>query len=367
MTLPTRTLAGQQVGVIGYGAMNLTWKPQQTPDAQAFKAIKDSIDAGSTFINSGEFYGMQPNQTANLDLLSRFFEKYPDYADKCFLSVKGGIDLAQLKPDSSLDALRRSVENIKKHLGSRKQMDLFECARVDKSVPIEEAMKRLMTLRDEGYFKYIGLSEVSAETIRRAAKVAPIAAVEVEYSLAALDIEKNGVLDTCKELNIPIIAYSPVGRGLLTGSVTKKEDIAEGDIRNHLDKFQEENLEHNLKLYYKIKEIADAKNVTTTQIAIAWLVQAWDGIIPIPGSTRPEGVAEALGAAELKLSDADLKQIRSILDETPLKGLRYNATSKAHWKILPIHSLKIYTPMSFPPTLESPPPLLPILKRRRRQ
>ncbi|KAK4053415.1 hypothetical protein OIV83_001580 [Microbotryomycetes sp. JL201] len=324
MTLPTRKIGDQKVGVIGYGAMNLTWRPKVTNDEQAFKCIRDSIDAGSTFINTGEFYGVKPNQTGNLQLLQRFFEKHPDYADKCFVSVKGGVNLETLAPDSSLDALRRSVENVKRHLGDRKKMDLFECARVDKSVPIEEAMRRLLTLRDEGHFKYIGLSEVSAETIRRAAKVAPIAAVEVEYSLAALDIENNGVLDACKELNIPIIAYSPVARGLLTGAIKTKEDIAEGDMRNHLDKFSEDNLEHNLKLYYKIKEIADAKGVTPTQIAIAWLIHAWDGIIPIPGSTRPEGVAEALGAGQLQLTDADLDQIREVLDKTPVKGLRYN-------------------------------------------
>lgn len=168
--------------------------------------------------------------------MSRFFEKYPDYVDKIFLSVKGAI-APGLKPDSSDESLRRSVTNINKLL-KHKTMDLFEPARVDKSRPVEDVMRTLDALRKEGHFKYIGLSEVSAATIRKAHAVAPVAAVEVEYSPFSLDIEKNGVLDTCKELGITIIAYSPLGRGLLSGKIKSIDDIPEGDHRRNFDRFQ---------------------------------------------------------------------------------------------------------------------------------
>ncbi|KAK4056203.1 hypothetical protein OIO90_002644 [Microbotryomycetes sp. JL221] len=332
MRIPSREVSGVNVGVIGYGSMNLTWKPTQTPDEQAMQCLIDSIEQGSNMINAGEFYGVPPHQSANLELMSRFFAKHPEYADQVFLSVKGGIDLSKFAPDSSEQGLRKSITNINNLLtsqGGKKKMDLFECARVDKTIPIEETMATLIKLRDEGHFKYIGLSEVSAQTIRRAAAIAPIAAVEVEYSLAALDIESNGVLDACKELNIPIVAYSPIARGLLSGSITSEEHIPEGDHRRHYDKFVGDNLKQNLKLVESVKAFAQQKKATPTQIAIAWLLHQSPLIIPIPGSTRPEGVAEALGATQINLSDAELEQIRGILDENPVKGKRYAEAHEA--------------------------------------
>jgi pyridoxine 4-dehydrogenase len=219
--------------------MNFTWRPTHTSDEQAFKALKTTIDAvpkdALAFINTGEFYA-QDLGTANLELLNRFFISNPSYMERCFISVKGAFGKT-LKPDSSDENLRKSVENINKVLGVRK-MDLFEPARVDDTRPIEETMKSLMALRDEGHFKYIGLSEVSETTLRKALSIGPVAAVEEEYSPWSLDIESNGLLSTCKELDIPIIAYSPLGRGFLTGSLRKVEDIPEGDFRRTLDRFQ---------------------------------------------------------------------------------------------------------------------------------
>lgn len=142
--------------------MNLTWAAKVTSDDQAFETIKTAIDHGSTFINSGEFYGNPPNGTANLDLLSRFFARYPEYADRVVLSVKGGFNLATYEPDGSLEGLRKSVTNINEHLlasGGNKKMDLFEMARVDKSRPQEEVMQNMLKLIEEGHFKLIGLSE----------------------------------------------------------------------------------------------------------------------------------------------------------------------------------------------------------------
>lgn len=311
---------------IGYGLMNHTWAPKQTPDEQAFAAIRASVDAGSTMLNSGEFYG-QPEPTLNLQLLRRFYDAHPEYVDKTYLSVKGGLGFKDgaidFTPNASEENLRRSVTNINETLGGKKKMDMFEMARVDQKIPIADAMRTLLKLRDEGHFKDIALSESAAETIRRAAKVAPIAGVEVEYSPWSLNIEHNGVIDACKELNIPIIAYSPLGKGFLTGSLKSPDDIPEGDHRKHFERFQPGNFEKNLELVDKLVSIAKNKGITPAQLALAWEIQQCDLIYPIPGSTRVEGVKEALGALNVKLSKEDLDEIRKIVDNADVIGGRY--------------------------------------------
>ncbi|KAH8928640.1 aldo/keto reductase [Atractiella rhizophila] len=301
-----------EVGRMGYGLMNLTWRPQQTEDEQAFQAIKGAIDAGSTMLNSGEFYG-QDDPEANLKLLNRFFTKYPDYASKCFLSVKGAVNLEKLQPDCSTENLRKSVENINRLLGGRKRLDLFEPARVDINVPIEQVMKDLRALVEEGLFDYIGLSECSADTIRRAHAVAPISILEEEYSPFTLDMEENKVLETCKELGIVIAAYSPISRGLLSGTIEKPSDIAEGDGRHHFDRFQAQNWDENYARISKFKEIAARKAVTPAQLSLAWILKQWpEGFIPIPGSTRPHVVVENLKALDVNISDEEDKEIRKV-------------------------------------------------------
>lgn len=318
-------------------------------------------------LNSGEFYG-QPEPTLNLQLLKRFYDAHPEYVDKTYLSVKGGLGFKDgaidFTPNASEENLRRSVANINEILGGKKKMDMFEMARVDQKIPIEDAMRTLLKLRDEGHFKDIALSESAADTIRRAAKVAPIAGVEVEcvssstslrklsdrhhrrYSPWSLNIEHNGVIDACKELNIPIIAYSPLGKGFLTGSLKSPDDIPEGDHRKHFERFQvglpsyalEEtrlifitllavlqpgNFEKNLELVDKLVAIAKNKGITPAQLALAWEIQQCDLIYPIPGSTRVEGVNEALGALKVALSKEELDEIRKIVDNADVIGGRY--------------------------------------------
>jgi len=207
-------------------------------------------------------------------------------------------------------------------------MDLFELARVDKRRTIEDTMKTLMKLQCEGHFTDIGLSECSAETIRRAAAVGPVAAVEVEYSPLALDIEHNDVLKACKELGIPIVAYSPLGSGFLTGTLRNPEDIPEGDIRKMFDRFQPGNFEKNLVLVDKLQEIARSKGLTNTQLCLAWEMDQWEHIYPIPGSTRVEGVKEAVAALKVQLSPEDIKQIRDLVSNADVVGGRYNDRAK---------------------------------------
>ncbi|BGP54408.1 hypothetical protein JCM8202_000842 [Rhodotorula sphaerocarpa] len=328
MSLPTINIADQAVGKIATGLMRLTWAPKQTPDEQAFALMRLAIQEASTLFNSGVFYGNPPDVTTNLQLISRFCEAHPDLKDKFVLSVKGGIT-PQFKPDASIEFLREECQKVNSILKHRK-MDMYEVARVDKETGIENIMKNLLTLRDEGHFKYISLSEVSADTIKKAAAVGPVSCVEVEYSPFATDIERNGVLDACRSLNIPIAAYSPIGAGFL-GSWKSKEDIPEGDMRRNFDKFSDEHFEHNMKLARQLEEIAQKKNVTSAQLSIAWVASQWQGIMPLPGSTNPDRVKQSIDAGKITLTAEEQKAIRDLIDSFEVKGVRY---AKGHMQDL---------------------------------
>ncbi|KAK9469076.1 NADP-dependent oxidoreductase domain-containing protein [Lipomyces arxii] len=324
-------LVGHEVGPIGFGLMGFTWRPTSTPDEQAFATMKRAIELGANFFNSGEFYG-QPVPTLNLDLINRFFTKYPEYADKVVLSVKGGLDNKTLVPDGSPEGIRRSVMNILSHLGGVKKLDLFECARVDPKVPIETSVAAMAELVKEGLISGISLSEVKAETIRRAAKVATIAAVEIEFSLWSLEAREIKVLETCAELGILVIAYSPLGKGFLTGQVRSRADLPEGDLRLHMDRFSEENLPINLELVDEVVELAAKKGVTPAQMAISWIKKHEETIpglkiIPIPGSTTVSKVEENTKQIS-PMSDEDFEELETTLRKFEVKGGRYFARAE---------------------------------------
>ncbi|GAA6018819.1 hypothetical protein JCM10207_000251 [Rhodosporidiobolus poonsookiae] len=337
MTIPTVQVAGQPVGKVATGLMRLTYGQVHTPEDQAVELMKTAIDAGSNLFNSGAFYAKGPDRMKNLVLISRFMEKYPEYKDKFFLCVKGGVT-PQYTLDASVEYLREELKAVNDKLKYRK-IDMFEMGRVDTKVGIEQlflaklpltaprrppqTMKNLLVLRDEGHFKYISLSEVSPDSIHRAAAIAPISAVEVEYSPFTRDIETNGVLDACKELDIPILAYSPLGMGFLGNTWKTKEDIPEGDDRRSYDRMSEEHFEHNMALARKLGALAEKKGITAAQLAIAWVGAQWEKIIPLPGSTQPDRVKQAAEAAHIQLSAADLKEIREVIETFDVKGVRY--------------------------------------------
>lgn len=322
-------LVGKEVGSTGYGLMGLTWRPQPQSEEESFKAMKASLEAGCNFWNAGEFYGTP--EYNSLHLLNRYFTKYPEDAEKVVLSVKGG--LKNWSPDGSPEGIERSVGNCLRLLDGKKKIDIFECARVDKNTPIETTMEALNECIKAGKIGGIGLSEVGAATIKKAAKVAKISAVEVEVSFWATEPFSNGVAEACAENNIPIVAYSPIGRGFLTGEITKPEDLAEGDLRRHMPRFQAGAFEKNMELVHKLQDIAKEKSCTPAQLAISWVrhLSKKNGnpeIIPIPGATKVDRVFE--NAKDIELNSKDAEAIDMILKTFEPTGGRYPDSHSSH-------------------------------------
>lgn len=291
--------------------------------------MKAALNTGANFWNGGEFYGTPEHNS--LHLLNHYFTKYPEDAEKVVLSIKGGIG-PNLTPDGSEEGVRRSVDNCIKLLGGKKTLDIFECARVDPKTPIETTIKALAACVKEGKIKGISLSEVKAETIRRAHKVHPICAVEVEFSLWATDILSNGIAATCGELGIPIVAYSPLGRGFLTGDIKSVDDIPENDMRRRLPRFQPDVFPKNLELVTELEKLAKKKGCKPGQLGMAW-VKSFNGkpgmptIIPIPGATTEERVVE--NSKDVSLTKEDLEEIDGILSKAVVIGDRYPAALMA--------------------------------------
>ncbi|KAJ7157448.1 NADP-dependent oxidoreductase domain-containing protein [Mycena filopes] len=313
------TIVGRKVGPVGYGMLGLTnpWALVEYP--AAVKALKAALDAGANFWNGSLHYGTA--DANSLHLLKHYFDQYPEDASKVVLSIKGAYS-PQSGPDGSPEGIRASVEEALKILPpSTKSIDIFQCARVDPNVPIETSIQTLAELVKEGKIKGIGLSEASAATIRRAHAVHPIAAVEVEISLFTPDPLHNGIVDACHELGIAIAAYSPVGRGFLTGQLRSLADLGEKDFRRMLPRFQSEHFDTNLRLVEAVGEIARRKGATVAQVAIGWVV--YHGAIPIPGSTNVERIVENCTPAEL--TPEEVAEIQVILNTLPVSGGRYPA------------------------------------------
>ncbi|KAL8744625.1 MAG: hypothetical protein Q9190_003153 [Brigantiaea leucoxantha] len=318
------TITGKLVGATGYGMMNLTWRKTPIPDDQAFVTLRAALAAGCNMWNGGEFYGS--SEANSLTLLNRYFTKYPEDASKVVLSIKGAGVPGQMAIDGSEQNVRRSVDACMKMLDGKKKIDIFEPARVDAKVPLEETIGTLAQYVKEGKIGGIGLSEVQADTITAAAKIHPIAAVEVELSIHTPEILSNGVATTCGELGIPIVAYSPLGRGLLTTQIMKMDDIDKDDIRHHLPRFAPGALEKNATVANELKKIADNKGCTAAQVALGW-VRSQSGrngagtIIPIPGSTTVARVEE--NGKEIALNEEELKELQEIMSKQEIVGGRY--------------------------------------------
>ena len=325
------TILNKEVGPIGYGLMGLTWRAQPPSQEQAFAAMTASLKAGCNNWNGGELYG-SPERNS-LHLLQEYFTANPGAADKVFLSIKGGLAPGEMRPDGSEKNVRRSVDECIKVLAGTKKVDLFECARVDPNTPIETTVEALGKLVKEGKIGGIGLSEVNANTIRKAHAVHPIAAVEVELSLWSPDILSNGIAATCAELAIPIIAYSPLSRGALTGgdeNKWKSNSDVPGYLK-HFPKFQEDVLAQNMRCTDEVEKLAQRKGCTKGQVAISWVRQLSgrrmrDGtrlgeIFPIPGATTEERVRE--NAVLVELTEEEMEEMEEIVGKYRTEGARY--------------------------------------------
>jgi len=318
-------LNGQQVGPIGYGLMGLTWRPKPCPEEQAFGAMRAALRNGCSFWNGGEFYG--PPEHNSLVLLERYFRKYPEDADKVVLSIKGAINQSGTGPDASPEGIRRSMDKCLRQLDGRKKLDMFECARRDPKTPLEVTFGILQKEYIEtGKLGGISLSEVAASTIHEAAKIAKIVAVEVELSLWATDVLENGVAAACAQYGIPLVAYSPIGRGMLTGQIKSLDDLPEGDLRRSFPRFQPENFDTNIRLVAQVEELAKKKGCTPAQLAINWVRAigrrpGMPTIIPIPGATTADRVNE--NSAVIELTDAEMEEIDKTLAKFEIKGGRY--------------------------------------------
>ncbi|KAH9916596.1 aldo/keto reductase [Epithele typhae] len=320
------------VGRIGHGLMMMTWRDPNFPiaDEDAFAAIKAGIDAlppgAKMMLNSGDSYS-NDGGPANIRLLSRFFAKYPSYADRTFLSVKGGAKPYTHIPDLSSENLRRSATTVNAELGGVKKMDLFQFGRVPRAesgISLEDALGTLAQLRDEGHFAHIGMSECNAATLRRAHAITPISVVEIEVSLWSWEEETRKVIAAARELGIAVAAYSPLGRGYLTGTLKSPKDLNPGDVRHLLDRFREDEMQHNFRLVESVKGIAEKKGATPAQLALAWVLSRGDHIVPIPGSSSKTRNLENLAAATIDLTAEDLAEIDRVLAEIPIKGGQYN-------------------------------------------
>ena len=317
------TILNHKVGPVGYGLMGLTRPVDPPSQEQSFAAMNAALECGCNYWNGGEFYGTPERNT--LHLLNEYFTKYPEKASQVLLTIKGGRTPGKFEFDGTAKGVRRSVDECLRVLDGKKTLDIFECARVDPNTPIEETIRVLAELVREGKIRGIGLSEVKAETIRRAAKAHPIAHVEVELSLWSTNTLHNGVADVCAELGIPLMGYAPLSRGGLSGSLPKSTE----ELPPHLKifpRFQGDALKTNLRLTEEVSKIAKKKGCLNPQLAISWVrgLSQSDGrgvIIPIPGAEREEWVRE--NVQNINLTEEDIKDLTEIARRMPIAGERY--------------------------------------------
>ena len=324
MTMRTRNLGttGPQVSALGLGCMGMSGMYGEADRAESIATIHAALEAGVTLLDTGDFYGMGHNEL----LISEALRTAPAaLRENAVLSVKFG---AQRGPDGAwhgYDARPAAVKTWAAYSLQRlgvDHIDVYRPARLDPNVPIEETVGAIAELVEEGYVRHIGLSEVGADTIRRAAATAPIADLQIEYALISRGPERE-ILPTLRELGIAVTAYGVLSRGLISGHVTPGQGFAANDFRAHSPRFQGDNLHHNLTLVESLRKIAEQKGVSVAQIAIAWVLSRGEDIVPLVGARTRERLGEALGALDVTLDTADLAAIEAAVPADAAAGERY--------------------------------------------
>ncbi|XVF29253.1 hypothetical protein REPUB_Repub15cG0105100 [Reevesia pubescens] len=308
---------GLEVSAIGLGCMGMSafYGPPK-PEADMIVLIHHAVNSGVTLLDTSDVYGPHTNEI----LLGKALKD--GVRDRVELATKFGADYTngntEIRGDPSY--VRAACEGSLKRLAVD-CIDLYYQHRIDTKVPIEVTMGELKKLVEEGKIKYIGLSEASASTIRRAHAVHPITAVQLEWSLWSRDVEAD-IIPTCRELGIGIVAYSPLGRGFFSSGPKIVENLSNDDFRKNLPRFQPENLEHNQRLFVRVNEIAAKKGCTPSQLALAWVHHQGNDVCPIPGTTKIENFNQNIGALSVKLTPEEMSELESIASADGVKGDR---------------------------------------------
>ncbi len=319
--MQTRELGkgGLRVPAIGLGCMTMTAIYGPADDERSIATIHRAIERGAGFLDTSDMYAQGKNE----ELVGRAIA---GRRDRVILATKfGNLRLPDGKsgvngrPEYALEACERSLKRLGVDV-----IDLFYQHRVDPDVPIEETVGGMKTLVEQGKVRYLGLSEAGAETIRRAHATHPISALQSEFSLWTRDLEAE-ILPTCRELGIGLVAYAPLGRGFLTGTIETLDGLAEKDRRRDMPRFQDGNRQQNLPLLQPLREVAEARRCTPAQAALAWVLAQGEDVVPIPGTKRPERVDENLAALDVVLSKDDLALLDRVFRPGAATGTRYPA------------------------------------------
>jgi aryl-alcohol dehydrogenase-like predicted oxidoreductase len=314
-----RKLGSLEVSSLGLGCMGMSYAYGPTDESESLAVLRRYVELGGNFLDTAEIYGPHKNE----ELLARFLREVE--REQVIVATKFGFrieDGVNKGVDSSPANVRRACDGSLKRLGID-TIDLYYQHRVDPGVPIEETVGAMADLVRAGKVRYLGLSEAGPDTLKRAQSAHPITALQSEYSLWSRDIERNGVLATCRELGIGFVAYSPLGRGFLTGAIQKPSDLSDDDWRHTNPRFQGEALETNLRLAQHVKNLGGRKGCSSAQLALSWVLDQGEDIIPIPGTKRVRYLEDNMGAVDVKLSADELAQIDKLFPPGAARGERY--------------------------------------------